>query len=734
VSRLLFDNIPDAKSLLELRREELAGYIMEHLQTLGGNPLKEQNSHPNNLAISIVGHYPQSVRDKVHTAIFSTCKWLIKKDYLAETNDQGFYEISEQGSLIKIAADLTRIMSAVPQSDVPLAAPQSNISTVDQSPKVFISYSWKDKPLVLALEDKLRTAGAEVWVDHRGIRAGDNLPDEISNALKWCNTLLLIWSSSSVDSDWVKDEWTSALSLRKRIIPCLVDDTQLPSILSHKAYIRMSNVVEGTAQLLRALPPGKRLDETDEQVKQINGQHLVPEKENERDSMRLAKHPNGLAPLCLFEFGERFSYYGVRAILILYMIAPLAEGGLGFDTHYAGLVYTSYALAIYFLSLPGGLIADYLLGSRRAVLIGGILVACGDLIMTRSSVNTFYAGMILMAFGTGLLKPNITSMVGSLYPKNDLRRDSGFTIFHMSVTIGAFLAPVVFGYLALGERFQGYVDFLGFNVWASWRLAFGLAGLGMTFGLVILLLNRGRLADVGLRIKKSEEREQVGNRQFLQREDWKRIAAILIVFVFAIIYWWALEQSGSLLSSAEGLNRSETSGFHFPEPLGGRGSAGLITLLVIILAPMFSILWVRLRERQPSSFGKLSLGLLITSVAYLLLIPALSLTGIGKISQIWLGGVYLLEVAGELCIVPVALNIVTKLAPERLASTMVALWFLTIMFGSILVGRIGSELFTSSDSWALVNLYGVIAAVLLASGLILAAITPSMKRLIGPLK
>jgi hypothetical protein len=207
------------------------------------------------------------------------------------------------------------------------------------------------------LEDRLRAAGAEVWVDHQGIRGGDNLPAEISNALRWCNTLLLIWSSASVDSYWVELEWTNALSLKKRIIPCLIDQTELPPILSHKAYVKMSNVDEGFAELLRALQRHERPKEETPRFSQDNQDHQVIEEPVEADSTKLKGHPLGLTPLCITEFAERFSYYGVRAILILFMTAPLAEGGLGFDQNYAGIVYVRYVTSIYLTALLGGLIA-----------------------------------------------------------------------------------------------------------------------------------------------------------------------------------------------------------------------------------------------------------------------------------------------------------------------------------------------------------------------------------------
>ncbi|MEJ7712897.1 MAG: oligopeptide:H+ symporter [Pyrinomonadaceae bacterium] len=168
------------------------------------------------------------------------------------------------------------------------------------------------------------------------------------------------------------------------------------------------------------------------------------------DTEGIGGHPRGLTTLFFTELWERFSYYGMRAILVLYMVAPVEQGGLGFDTKRAASIYGTYTMSVYLTALPGGLIADRILGARLAVLIGGIIIACGHFTMVFPSITFFYAGMVLIAIGTGLLKPNISSMVGSLYSENDPRRDSGFSIFYMGINIGAVMAPLICGYLAQG--------------------------------------------------------------------------------------------------------------------------------------------------------------------------------------------------------------------------------------------------------------------------------------------
>ena len=254
MSRLIFNNLPNAQDLLALSRPQLAAYVLEHLRAVGGNPLKQQYSHPDNLAISVKEKYPLSFRDKVHKAIFSACEWLRTKGYLIETNNQGFFEITDQGNRIDVAINMIDVRAGPIGTSKPDASPES-------IPRLFISHSWEDKPLVRLLETQLRANRIEIWVDHRGVRAGDNLPEEISNALQWCTTLLLIWSGPSSNSYWVKLEWTNALALRKVIIPCLVDEVPLPPILSHKAYVKLSNIDEGVRQLLYSL---RRTDEMSE--------------------------------------------------------------------------------------------------------------------------------------------------------------------------------------------------------------------------------------------------------------------------------------------------------------------------------------------------------------------------------------------------------------------------------------------------------------------------------------
>jgi len=522
-------------------------------------------------------------------------------------------------------------------------------------------------------------------------------------------------------------------------------------------------------------------------------------------------HPRGLATLFFTELWERFSYYGMRAILVLYMVAPAAQGGLGFDTKHAASIYGTYTMSVYLTALPGGMLADRLLGARLAVLLGGIVIACGHFSMVFHSLTFFYLGMVLIAIGTGLLKPNISAMVGSLYGEDDPRRDSGFSIFYMGINVGAVLAPLVCGYLAQGESFKRFVAGMGFDVSTSWHWGFGAAGVGMCLGLIVYLLNRKRLPQV----ERSAVTKQVdlkpatdkplaeADPQSTQRRsspviavllsvilpgaghlyrgqsgagfswlfayvlawiwyfagggiimaaviiglviasavsaarrpkataqlttaEWKRVGAIFVFFLFTILFWAAYEQKGASLNLlAKDLVRTEVFGMRFPSSW----LQSCTPAFVILLAPIFSILWLRLGKRQPSSPVKFTLGLLFIGLAYCLLVPAAWLTAYGRISPLWLVGLYFLEVVGEMCLSPVGLSTVTKLAPVKVVGIMMGVWFLAASFGNKLAGYLSG--FYLPQAGTLVKLYGGIAAGLLISAGLLALLTPKIKKLMG---
>src|SRR5438309_1153181 len=215
-------------------------------------------------------------------------------------------------------------------------------------------------------------------------------------------------------------------------------------------------------------------------------------------------HPRGLSTLFFTEMWERFSYYGMRALLTLYMTSKMIDGGLGFDERYASAIYATYVSSVWYLPLIGGWLADKVLGARRAVLIGGIVIACGHYSMAINTVPNFYAGLILIACGTGLLKPNISAMVGQLYHQKDERRDAGFSIFYMGINLGAFLSPIVVGFLAQAQWFKNFIASIGLNPNSTWHWGFGAAGVGMTLGLVQYVIGRNRLSAVGVKPDKRQ--------------------------------------------------------------------------------------------------------------------------------------------------------------------------------------------------------------------------------------
>lgn len=476
------------------------------------------------------------------------------------------------------------------------------------------------------------------------------------------------------------------------------------------------------------------------------------------DNTGVFGHPSGLSTLFFTEFWERFSYYGMRSILVLYMTATVAEGGLGFDNKSAATLYGTYTMWVYLTGLPGGLAADRLFGARIAVLLGGIVIVCGHIAMVFHSLAFFYGGLTLIAIGTGLLKPNISTMVGSLYSEKDPRRDGGFSIFYMGINIGALLAPLTVGYLAQGETFKRFLTSMGMDPAKSWHWGFGAAAVGMTLGLIVYLITRKRLEHVGNRqraigvtspgdevalnpqpeppgivkpgniVELNPQPEPPGvAKQALTAADWKRIGAIFVFFVFTILFWAAYEQKGASLNLfAKSLVRTEAFGMSFPSSW----LQSCTPAFVIMLAPVFSYLWLRMGTRQPSSPVKFTIGLVFIGLAYCLLVPAVWMTGQGRISPLWLVGLYFLEVVGEMCLSPVGLSTVTKLAPVRLVGIMMGIWFLAASFGNKLAGYL-STFFVVDNPMQLVKLYGGIAIGLLVSAGILALLTPKVKKLMG---
>jgi len=478
-------------------------------------------------------------------------------------------------------------------------------------------------------------------------------------------------------------------------------------------------------------------------------------------------HPRGLATLFFTELWERFSYYGMRALLILFMTAPAAQGGLGFTVASAGAIYGLFTAMVYLLSLPGGWLADRLLGQRRAVLAGGLLIAAGNFLLVIHSLPSFFAGLLVIAVGTGLLKPNISAIVGQLYAPGDARRDAGFSIFYMGINLGAFLAPLACGYL--GQR-------------VNWHLGFALAGLGMTLGTIQYVAGGKHLGSAGLppAIDAGTQRavirrafawlgaaalacavmaaggsaggwkfsaETVSNAFGLgllaavcaifawllaggqwTREERRRLAVVGVLFVASTVFWAVFEQAGSTLNLfAQRSVDKQVLGFEFP----ASWLQSLNSLFIIALAPVFAWLWVRLGKREPSSPAKFVLGLLGAGAGFALLIQPASRAEAGlQVSPLWLVGTYLLHTCGELCLSPVGLSVMTKLAPPRVGGFLMGVWFLSLAVGNYLGGRTAALY----EALSLPALFAAVAGVSFVAAAMLALLVPPMRRLMGGVK
>jgi POT family proton-dependent oligopeptide transporter len=493
----------------------------------------------------------------------------------------------------------------------------------------------------------------------------------------------------------------------------------------------------------------------------------VPMGAQTRDHGGIGGHPRGLTTLFFTEMWERFSYYGMRSLLILFMVAPRAAGGLAFGVQKAAFVYGTYTMSCYLLSIPGGFIADNFLGARRSVLLGGIVIALGHFTLALASLGTFYAGLVLIVLGTGLLKPNVSSMVGWLYAPGDLRRDAGFSIFYVGINLGAFVAPLVCGFLAQSAAFRDWLALHGFDASHSWHWGFAAAGAGMTLGLAQYVGGRARLAHVGLApatalrpwlilsgilVASAAILALVLLSDLSEGFAWirygyigapvaailwfgsrggvtaRRIAAILVFFMAAMIFWAIFEQAGSTIAlfGDQLTDRGLPGGGRFPASY----FQSVNSAFVFMLAPAFAWLWVRLGSRQPSSPLKFTLGLAFAALSFLLMVPAARLSAHGLVSPWWIVGMFLLQTIGELCLSPVGLSVMTKLSPGNLQGLMLGVWFLAAALGNKVAGILAGN-FTSTDPYALGHFFLVEAAWTGAAALILLALVPWIRRLMG---
>jgi POT family proton-dependent oligopeptide transporter len=429
-------------------------------------------------------------------------------------------------------------------------------------------------------------------------------------------------------------------------------------------------------------------------------------------------HPAGLSTLFFTEMWERFSYYGMRAFLILYMTAPAAAGGLGFADARAASIYGTYTGSAWGASILGGVVADRLLGQYRSALLGGIVIAAGHFTLAFKSLPSFYTGLALIVLGTGLLKPNVSTLVGSLYAPGDTRRDAGFSIFYMGINLGAFIGPLIAGYLA--QR-------------VDWHAGFACAGIGMAFGVVQYIFGKKRLDAAIERLEKQPKAAAapVAQAQATARSggftpaEWKRMGAIVIFFLAAVLFWGGYEQAGSTLNLfADRYTRLDVFGFSFPSSW----FQSVQPIFVIALAPVFAWIWTRLGPREPSVPAKFAIGLVFMGLAFLIIVPAgaMAQSGAGiRVSPWWLVASYAISEIGELCLSPVGLSAVTRLAPVRIVGLMMGVWFLSNAFGNKVAGW-AAGFFSEVP---LQTLFAQVAVVLLIAGVIMFILVRPIRRM-----
>jgi POT family proton-dependent oligopeptide transporter len=472
-------------------------------------------------------------------------------------------------------------------------------------------------------------------------------------------------------------------------------------------------------------------------------------------------HPRGLATLFFTEMWERFSYYGMRAMLMLFMTAvAIGENpGLGFENAKAGAVYGLYTACAYLLTLPGGWIADRLIGARRAVFVGGAVIAAGNFLLAMPGITTFYLGLFAVAAGTGLLKPNVSTMVGTLYPEGGARRDAGFSIFYMGINLGAFLGPIICGYL--GENY-------------NWHWGFAASGVGMVLGLIQYSATSKHLQGAGLvsaDAAAAAERRRDRSRFLiavvlsivaigavwqgvksgaiavsaellanglgyvilgifvlyfayvfifgkLQGDEWKGIAMIAVLFLCAATFWSGFEQAGSSMNLFADRLTDRTIG-SWLVPTSWLQSVNAI--FIILLAPVFAVIWQKLGSRDLSMPAKFALGLVLLGIGFLVMMWGAAKTN-GDSTQVgmsWLVVAYFLHTCGELCVSPVGLSSVTKLSPDRFVGQMMGIWFMGAAFGNLIAGIAGGQF----GSMTTESLFGQVAKFMIGGGVVMGILT-----------
>jgi POT family proton-dependent oligopeptide transporter len=473
------------------------------------------------------------------------------------------------------------------------------------------------------------------------------------------------------------------------------------------------------------------------------------------DDTALMGHPRGLGLLFIVEMWERFSYYGMRALLVLYLVNYLkwSDGD-------ASRLYGTYTSLVYLTPLVGGYLADRYIGTRRSLVIGGIIIAMGHFSLAFQTMTMFYVGLALIIVGTGFFKPNVSTMVGQIYKPGDTRRDAGFTIFYMGINLGAFFAPLICGYL--GQK-------------VGWHYGFVAAGVGMVLGLIIYLWGRDKYLP-GIGLTKKQDAANTAARggdaiihetvnmvpgiigavvglvlAFLLHGGWmgylfgviiggavgttvfgssgeerSRVLAIFIVAFFVVFFWMSFEQAGSSMNLfADRHTNLSIGGFNFPSSW----FQAVNPLFILAFAPIFASMWVRLgrRGREPSTAFKMVIGLFLLGIGFLFMVAGGKIADTGvKVSALWLTAAYAFHTWGELSLSPVGLSYVTKVAPLRFASLLMGVWFLANAAANKLGGYLASQ---TENIPSLGRFYMIPVATSLGAAFLLLLLVPLLKRL-----
>ncbi|MGC5327716.1 peptide MFS transporter [Brevibacillus sp. SYSU BS000544] len=442
------------------------------------------------------------------------------------------------------------------------------------------------------------------------------------------------------------------------------------------------------------------------------------------------KHPKGLYLLFITEMWERYSYYGMRSVLVLYLTTELISGGLGMDRATALKLYGFYTGLVYFTPLIGGYLTDRFFGLRTAITIGGVAMAIGDFsLFAIHETWGLYLGLLLLIIGNGFFKPNISTLVGELYDKNDPRKDSAFTIFYMGINLGAFISPLVAGviYANLFHSTTGGVETFGF------RYAFLASSIGMVIGqLLFNLLSQKYLGDRGTKpVRAQNPSINQNSTQPLTSQEKQRTAVILILACFTVMFWAGFEQAGAsfTLYTKDHIDRMFF-GYEVPESF----FQSLNPLFILLLAPVVSSFWLKLSRTPRGDFSvptKMSFGLILLGLGFMVMIPAVMITGSSetdttvKASMLFMVVTYLLHTLGELALSPIGLSLVSKLAPVKIASLLMGVWFLSNAAANYLAGYIASL----TTSFGYLEIFTYLGLASIALGLILLALSKQVQRL-----